>query len=123
MMVGMVAIDVPSPGFQCVGRLVLRNENRKWFIGTMLGAVPNPEIQRDVTIFATVHSAIAWKHTAEPRTERMVCQWTVICPAEAVRLTQVLSARDPPAHPRQDRWEANVQIFADLESWHDNCQP
>jgi hypothetical protein len=63
MTVAMVAIDNPSPGFQCVGGVVLRNENQKWLTTTRMRKSPDPEVQRDVTILATVHDALAWNRS------------------------------------------------------------
>jgi hypothetical protein len=67
---------------------------------------PDPEIEREVTILAVVHDALAWRHITEPVADigKRVSRRTVIYHAEAEGLTGVLSARDCRAGPRDVLW-------------------
>jgi hypothetical protein len=90
----MVGIGKPSLDFQSVGGMVLRNEDEKWLSTTGLCDKSDAEIEREVTIIATVHGALAWKDIREHPTEDRISPRTVICPPEADGLSQVLYARD-----------------------------
>jgi hypothetical protein len=63
--VAMVGIDKPSPGFQPVGGIAIRKEDKKWFSTTRLCGKPAPEIEWDVAVL----DALAWKYIAERVTD------------------------------------------------------
>lgn len=91
---------------------------------TSLCTRPDPEIHQDGTILVTVHHPLAWKHISEIHVEgTRICPSTVICPEEAEGLTRVVSAQNCCADPGEILWGAYVQIFDDLASWHEDCQP
>jgi hypothetical protein len=106
----------------------LRSDNFKWLCTTIVCNKPEPELETDVAILATVHDALTWRHNAEPSDEngKWIRLGTVIYPAEAKGLSRVLSAQDVRADPRDPRdtlWEDYARILEDMAGYGENCQP
>jgi hypothetical protein len=84
-----------------------------------------PEIEREVTILAMVHDALAWMNITESAGEnrKRLCSRTLIYPAEAEGLTRVISAQDVRADSREGLWDDYMRIFHDLAGYSEDLQP
>jgi hypothetical protein len=98
-------MTMESATFQNVGGLVLRNGDKRMSSTTRLARKLDPAFERGLTIFETLHHALAWKHILEPSEWKMVSHKTVIFPAEVEGLKVVLSVSDIRADPRTELWE------------------
>jgi hypothetical protein len=75
---------------------------------------PGASIEREVTILATDHDNLVWRHLLEPSEGKWTSFGTVIFPEEAEGLQAVLSSKDFRADPREVLWEAHQEILQEI---------